>query len=89
MSVALLTATLSSAASPMEEDVNAVAKHAVEVGTAATSIQDDLGRMDRERPTTGAEGLPEAVAQFEKDRATTTTASRDDLLQLGAPVAGE
>ena len=89
MSIALLTATLSFAASPMEEDINAVAKHAVEVVAAATSIKDDLGRMDRERPAAGAEGLPGVVAQFEKDRATTTTASRDDLLQLGAPVAGD
>lgn len=77
------------AASPMEEDINVVAQHAGEVGAAATSIRDDLAQMDRERPAAGAEDLTSVAAQFEKDRATTTTASRDDILQLGAPVAGQ
>ena len=73
----------------MAEDVKAVAKHADEVGAASTSIQDDLAKMGRERPTAGKDGLPAVVAQFEKDRATTTTASRDDILQLGAANVGQ
>lgn len=73
----------------MEEDINVVAQHAGEVGAAATSIRDDLAQMDREHPPRGPEDGTSVAAQFETDRATTTTASRDDILKLGAPVGGQ
>ena len=60
----------------MEEDIKAVAKHTGEVRVAASSIQDDLGQLDRgSQAGAGSEGLQAVAAQFEKDRATTTTAS--------------
>lgn len=66
-----------------------VAKQVDEVQATATSIRDGLSQMDREPPVAGAEGLAAVTKQFTADRATTTTASRDDALQLGARVAGD
>lgn len=70
----------------MEEDIGVIAKQVGEVRAAVASIGEGLGQMTRERPAAGAdlEGLPAVAAQFEADKATTTTASRDDLLKLSA-----
>jgi hypothetical protein len=77
------------AAAPMEEDIQVIAKQVGEVRAVVASIGQGLGQMDRERPAAGPDGLPAVAARFEADKATTTTASRDDLLKLGAPVAGQ
>ena len=75
----------------MEEDIQVIAKQVGEVRAVVASIGQGLGQMDRERPAAaaGPDGLPAVAARFEADKATTTTASRDDLLKLGAPVAGQ
>lgn len=73
----------------VEEDIGVIAQQVGEVRAAVASIGEGLGEMTRQRPAVGAalEGLPAVAAQFEADKATTTTASRDDLLKLSAPVS--
>ena len=75
------------AATPMQEDVEAIAKQVDEVRSVVASIGQGLGQIDGGRPAAAAGGsgdLSGAVAQFEKDKAATSTAGRDDLQKLSA-----